>query len=69
MVDKTRLIKAADDFKSAFPGLNFRNRRSLVTAGEKVLLVDPTYIADVYDSRDETAALLREAIRAVPAIS
>jgi hypothetical protein len=60
VVDKSRLIKPADDFKSAFPGLNFRNRRTLTTAGEKVLLVDPTYIADVYNSADETAAFLRE---------
>lgn len=60
MVDTTRLIEPTDDFRSAFPGLNFRNRRSLVTAGEKVLLVDPTYIADVYNSTDETASFLRD---------
>lgn len=59
-VDPNRLISPADDFKSAFPGLNFTNRRNLVTAGEDLLLVDPTYIADVYNSTDEVAAFLRE---------
>jgi hypothetical protein len=60
VVEITRLIKPAEDFIAAFPGLNFRNRRRLVTAGEKVLLVDPTYIADVYNSTDELASFLRE---------
>jgi hypothetical protein len=60
VVETRRLINAADDFRAAFPGLNFRNRRSLVTAGEKVLLVDPTYIADVYNSTDEMASFLRD---------
>jgi hypothetical protein len=60
VIETRRLIIPADDFKSAFPGLNFRNRRTLVTAGEKVLLVDPTYIADVYNSADELASFLRD---------
>ena len=60
MIDKTRLIKPTDDFKSAFAGLGFRNNRSLRTAGEKVLLVDPTYVADVYNSIDEDASYLRK---------
>jgi len=60
VVEIRRLIKLADDFSAAFPGLNFRNHRTLITAGENVLLVDPTYIADVYNSPDETAAYLRE---------
>ncbi len=60
MIERQRLIKPADDFVAAFPGLNFRNRRSFVTAGEKVLLVDPTYIADVYNSTDEIASFLRD---------
>lgn len=60
MVETRRLIKPADDFRAAFPGLNFRNRRIIVSAGEKVLLVDPTYIADVYNSTDEIASFLRD---------
>ena len=60
MVDTQRLVEPGDDFVAAFPGLNFRNRRSVVTAGEKVLLVDPTYIADVYNSMDEVATYLRD---------
>jgi hypothetical protein len=60
VVELQRLIKPADDFVTAFPGLNFRNRRSIVTSGEKVLLVDPIYIADVYNSDDEVASFLRK---------
>ncbi|HYV39160.1 MAG TPA: hypothetical protein VE988_25965 [Gemmataceae bacterium] len=60
MVETKRLIKAPDDFKSAFPNLNFRNRRTIVTTGERVVLVDPTYIADVYNATDEIASFLRD---------
>ena len=60
MVETRRLVESADDFVAAFPGLNFRNRRSLVTTGEKLLLVDPIYIADVYNSTDEVASFLRD---------
>jgi hypothetical protein len=59
VVETRRLIKPADDFRAAFPGLNFRNRRTIVSAGEKVLLADPTYIADVYNSADQIASFLR----------
>jgi hypothetical protein len=59
MVNNARLIKPSEDFKSAFPGLNFRNRRSIRTSGESILLVDPTYIADVYNSTDEIATYLK----------
>lgn len=59
MVETQRLIAPTDDFKAAFPGLGFSNFRSFVTRGEKVLLVDPIYIADVYNSTDEVASYLR----------
>jgi hypothetical protein len=59
VVETGRLIKPEDDFRTEFPQLNFRNRRSLLTAGEKMLLVDPIYIADVYNSTDEIATFLR----------
>jgi len=60
VVETQRLVEPSDDFVATFPGLNFRNRRSVVTAGEKLLLVDPTYIADVYNSTDEVASFLRD---------
>ena len=60
MIETRRLITPTDDFRTAFPGLNFRNRRSLATTGEKVLLVDPIYIADVYNSTDDVASFLRD---------
>jgi hypothetical protein len=59
VVVKTRLVRPADDFKLAFPGLGFRNSFGLRTAGEKILLVDPTYLADVYNAGDELATYLR----------
>jgi len=60
VVETQRLIEPEDDFVAAFPGLNFRNRRSLITVGEKILLVDPIYVADVYNSTDEIASFLRD---------
>ena len=60
MIETQRLVEPGNDFVATFPGLNFRNRHSVVTTGEKVLLVDPTYIADVYNSTDEVASFLRE---------
>lgn len=60
MVETARLIKPTENFTATFPGLNFKNRRSIVTSGEKVLIVDPIYIADVYNSNDEMASFLRE---------
>ena len=59
MVETRRLIKPSDDFRTAFPHLNFRNRRCIVTSGEQILLVDPTYLADAYTSTDEIASYLR----------
>jgi hypothetical protein len=60
MVEIRRLIEPAEDFVATFPGLNFQNRRSFVTAGEEVLLVDPIYIADVYSSGDAVASYVRD---------
>jgi hypothetical protein len=60
VIETRRLVKPTDDFVAAFPGLNFRNRRSLVSAGERLLLVDPIYIADVYNATDDIATFLRD---------
>ena len=60
MVDTRRLIEPREDCVEAFPGLNFRNRRSLVTTGEELLLADPIHIADVYNSMVEVATYLRD---------
>jgi hypothetical protein len=59
MVEVIRLIRPTDDFRSAFPGLDFQNAFSFRTTGEKVLLVDPTYLADVYNTGDAMASYLR----------
>lgn len=60
MVDTKCLIEPEDDFRETFPELNFQNRRSFQTNGESVLLVDPTYLADVYNSMDPVASFIRE---------
>jgi hypothetical protein len=60
MVEPERLIQPSDDFRRAFPELDFRDVYSLTTAGEQVLITDPTYLADVYNSTDKVASLLRQ---------
>jgi hypothetical protein len=60
VIDRTRLQEPADDFAAAFPDLNFCNRWSFVTNGEPILLIDPIYLADVYNSHDELASYLRD---------
>jgi len=59
MVDPTRVIRPRDKFRESFPGLDFRDVFSFHTAGESVLITDPIYLADVYNSRGEIASLLR----------
>jgi hypothetical protein len=59
LVDESRLIDPRDNFAEAFPGLGFRDVYSLRTSGERVLVTDPIYLADVYNSTDEVASYLR----------
>lgn len=59
MVEVERLIPPDDNFCSLFPGLGFRDVYSLVTAGEPVLVTDPIYVADVYNSTDEPSLFLK----------
>lgn len=59
MVKKDRLIEPTDDFVSGFPNAGFCNRKVLQTNGEPILVCDPTYIADVYNSQDDVAAYIR----------
>jgi hypothetical protein len=59
IVNPNRLTKPEDKFHKAFPEFNFREVYSFQTSGEPVLLTDPTYLADVYNSGDEIASFLR----------
>lgn len=59
MVESERLIHPPDDFRSAFPEFEFRDVYTLTTSGEQVLITDPTYLADVYNSVDEATSFLR----------
>ncbi len=59
IVDPNRLIRPECTLCRDFPGLGFRDVFSFETSGEPVLLTDPTYLADVYNSRDEVASFLR----------
>ncbi len=59
LVVPERLIAPDESFRSAFPGLGFRDNFILRTSGEPVLVIDPTYLADVYHSMDSAAAFLR----------
>lgn len=60
MIETEKLMHPEDDFVSAFPGLGFQNRFCVQTTGEPIVVCDPTYIADVYNSEDEVAASVRK---------
>ncbi len=58
-VDPRRLVEI-EDFSKVFDGLGFFGARSFNTTGEPVLLVDPIYVADVYNpNEDDTTVYLR----------
>jgi hypothetical protein len=59
MIVPERLIAPPEDFAAAFPGRGFANRFTLHTAGEPLLVGDPTYLADVYGGRDPHADVVR----------
>ena len=52
-------MKAESDFCLRFPDVDFRDVHRFQTAGEPVLITDPTYLADVYNSDDDSASYLR----------
>jgi hypothetical protein len=56
MIDPGRLVDPQDNFRSTFPRVDFRDVYELATAGEQLLVTDPTYLADVYNSTDEATA-------------
>ncbi len=60
MIDSTRLIIPLDKFCKGFPELNFREVYHFQTLGEPILVTDPTYLADVYNSKDDIATSLRD---------
>lgn len=60
MVDPERLIEPRALFRQAFPGLGFREVYSFRTSGNPVLVTDPIYLADVYNSKDEIASFVRD---------
>jgi hypothetical protein len=62
IVETKRLIVPADEgLEKIGEGLKFRGEFWLETRGEPVLLTDPTYLADVYNSKDdEKATYVRE---------
>ncbi len=59
VVDPNRLIKPQDRFREGFPELGFREVYSFRTSGESILITDPIYLADVYNSKDAISAFLR----------
>jgi hypothetical protein len=59
MVNSNRLVKPQDKFREGFPELGFREMYSFNTSGEPILITDPIYLADVYNSKDEIASFLR----------
>jgi hypothetical protein len=59
-VDQKRLLKPDDEFRAGFPDLDFQEVYTFQTYGEEVLITDPIYLADVYNSKGEIASFLRE---------
>jgi hypothetical protein len=59
LVNQRRLKKPEDNFMSDWPGFNFRNIFDFETSGEPVLITDPIYLADVYNSHDPDAEFMR----------
>lgn len=59
MVDPERLLEPEDNFRGCFPKLDFKDTYRFSTHGEPVLVTDPIYLADVYNSKDEVASFLR----------
>jgi hypothetical protein len=60
MINPDRLIVPSDNFDEGFPSLGFSNKYSMETLGEEILITDPTYLADVYNSRDPISSFLRD---------
>lgn len=60
MVSPDRLVKPQDKFRENFPGLDFAEMYSFNTSGEPILVTDPIYLADVYNSKDELASFVRQ---------
>lgn len=59
MIDPTRLIEPPERLSDAFPGLGFRDVFSFQTSGGPVLLTDPVFLADVFNSGDQISGYLR----------
>jgi len=60
MINPERLIVPRDNFDEVFPSLGFSNKHSLETLGEEILITDPIYLADVYNSHDLISSFLRD---------
>lgn len=60
MVERFRLIKPEFNLRVRFPALDFSDRGTFQTGGEAVLVTDPTYLADVYNSQEDTASFVRQ---------
>jgi hypothetical protein len=58
-VHPKRLIRPDDEFRRGFPRLDFSEHYTFRTSGEPVLISDPTYVADVYNSKGKVADYLR----------
>ncbi|MDH5506305.1 MAG: hypothetical protein OEZ02_03715 [Anaerolineae bacterium] len=60
LVDENRLIDPPESFREDFPSLDFRDIFTFQIEAEQVLVTDPIYLADVYNSPDEIASYVRQ---------
>lgn len=60
MINKQRLVRPDYVVADYFPGLEVNGDLYLIVENEPVLLIDPIYLADVYNSSDSDAAFVRQ---------
>jgi hypothetical protein len=62
MIDRTRLIEPPERFRGQFldaPEIDFQDVYQFQTSGEPILVTDPIYLVDVYNSKGPDASFLR----------
>ncbi len=60
MTERFRLVKPKFNLRARFPALDFSDRGTFQTGGEAVLVTDPIYLTDVYNSQEGTASFVRQ---------
>lgn len=60
LVNPEHLIRPDDNFREGYPLLDFSEIFFFENTDDMVLITDPTYLADIYNSTDKLASFLRQ---------